>query len=348
MKFIIQPLLISLFLTVLLFPQEKIIILNKKVGERIEKQDALKYHLFQSINNFESAVIKQKDSSYYADVELWRMGRIIDSTFSLSYGSIINMAKLIEYSAEVNRGNYDLNNFKVQLFYSDGTPIQYTLDSLAFVNSNNNKKIISQKKHSGLLPFVNDPDRVKFKTSIRWGAGIGISTYPAYVSESEFRQKLGLTNLTSKDDPGILFLFSGFLEWKFIGIEFEYAGNSEYSKINVGADYLFKGLLNDFITPFAGFSISFLKFSRGYDSGDSILVSPGYKDKLLGVDIHNNTMGYKLTAGITIEGGDVALSLSAAHTWVAKKRGVENAQVLLIDLSGFSFEAKLKIYFGEY
>jgi hypothetical protein len=353
MKIIYQILLIGLFLTALLFPQEKIIVLSKKVGERVEKKDALKYHLFQSIGNFESAVIKQKDSSYFAEVEVWREGRIIDSSFSLTYGKIINMAKLIEYSDEVNKGNYDyLNNLDVHLFYADGTPVKYKLDPSAFIIPNYKKSKYYDTKHSEPLPFINDPDRIKFKPSIRWGAGIGILQYPGKVSgESEFKQKLGITHLNPKESSGMLpFLFIGFFEWKFIGLEFECGGNNMYSKINLGANYLFKDILNDFITPFAGLSISFLKYSRSYESGDSIKVTPGYKDLLLGVDIHNNTLGYNLTAGVALDSPSLGLGilLNAGYTLVSKKQGTGKADILVIDLSGFYFEAQLKICFGEY
>lgn len=350
MKIIYQLLFICIFLTSLLFPQEKIIVLSKKVGERVEKENALKYHLFQSINNFESAVIKQKDSSYFAEVEAWRGNRVIDSSFSLTYGRIINMAKLIEYSDEVKKGNYDyLNNLEVHLFYADGTPVQYKLDSSAFIIPNYKKSKYSDIKSSELLPFINDPNRVKFKTSIRWGAGIGISICPIKVSgESEFKQMLGITRLSSNNNPGIPFMFTGFLEWKTISFEFECGGNSEYSKINIGANYLFKGILNDFITPFAGLSVSFLKFTRSYESGDYIEVSPGFKEQLLGVDIHNNTLGYNLTAGLALDNPYIGVSLGAGYTWVSIKRGTGKADILVIDLSGFYFEAKLKICFGEY
>jgi hypothetical protein len=375
MKNIYRLLFTFLFLTAISFPQEKIIVLNKIVGERIEKEEAAKYHLFQTIPNFESAVIKQKNSSYFAEVEIWKKGRIADSTFSLSYGGILTMAKLIKYNDDVNNGNYDLSKYDVQLFYADGTQLINNLDPTSgenititdqykplsvnnFDSTSNQNQIKSVNYKTSFmwgssykdLPFIENQDRIKFQPSFRWGAAIGVLFYPYKVTGiSDLIEKLKITHLTADDNPGPSFSFVGFLEWTDISFEIEYAGNHEYSRVSLGADYLFNNqLLFNFITPYAGFSVSSLKFSRSYESGDSIETSPGITNYLVGADIHNFTLGYNLTGGLALGNPYISFTLGLGYTWVSKIKGSGNAELLGIDLSGPYFESKFKIFFGEY
>jgi hypothetical protein len=374
MKNIYRLLFTFLFLTAISFPQEKIIVLNKIVGERIEKEEAAKYHLFQTIHNFESAVIKQKNSSYFAEVEIWKNSRIADSTFALSYGGILTMAKLIKYNDEVNNGNYNLNKYDIQLFYSDGTPLINNLDTTAHQNtsisenfksssindfdstSGQNQNILNGNKPSMLwrssfydLPFIDNPNRIKFKPSFRWGAAIGVLFYPSNVTGiPEFKEKLKITQLIPEENLGPSFSFVGFLEWKVISFEIEYAGNNEYSKASLGANYLFKNqLLFNFIIPYAGLSVSSIKLNRFYNSGNEIEVSPGIFNTLRGVDIHNFTLGYNLNGGFALDNPYVSFTLGLGYTWVSKIKGSGNSEMLGVDLSGPYFESKFKLFFGE-
>ena len=209
--------------------------------------------------------------------------------------------------------------------------------------------LFAQDKKPEVLPFINDSGRVRLEHSIRWGASIGVSTYCNKISGiSELKQKLAITHLDSNENPDMPLMFEGFLEWKTFSFEFEYAFNSNYSKISIGANYLFRYLINNYITPYAGLSLSSLKFTRYYASGDSIEVSPGFKRQLLGIDLSNNTLGYNIIIGVKLNAHLGSLSLNAGHTWVSMKRGKGEAGILMIDLSGFYFESMLKIYFGEY
>jgi hypothetical protein len=207
----------------------------------------------------------------------------------------------------------------------------------------------TESKKSDTLSFVHDSTRVKFPPQVKWGGGIGMSTFPYSISgETEFKQKLKISHLNPNDVSGLSVMFFGFLEWRNFNLEFKYSGNANTTRYSAGVNYLFKDIINNFLTPFAGVSISALKFSRSYEAADSIEISPGYKNYLIGVDINNNTIGYNLTVGISIDSYVACLSLSATNTWVSKKRGSGAAEFLIVDLSGVYFEAKLKIYFGEY
>jgi hypothetical protein len=210
-------------------------------------------------------------------------------------------------------------------------------------------QLFPQEKRHGVLPFVNDSGRVKFAPSIKWGAAIGISSFRNKISGiTELKQRLAINHLNSNENSAIPIMFGGFLEWRSYSFEFEYAFNSNYTKISIGANYLFKDIVNVYLTPYAGISLSSLKFTRYYESGDSMEVNPGYKSQLLGIVLNNNTLGYNILVGMKINYHLASLSLSAGHTWVSKKRGRGEAGMLMIDLSGFYFETMFKICFGEY
>jgi hypothetical protein len=334
--------LLTLVINSFILPQDKVIVLSKKVGDVLEKEEALKYNLFPLITDFESAVIKQYNAKYSAEVKKNLMGEMIDTSIILTYDEIINMAMLIDYSTEVEKGNFDSKKAEVHLFYTNGEPVQ----KIEGAGSN----YLSRRKYSENLPFIQDTSRIKFQSILRWGAGVGISSYSYNISGvEEFKQKLGITNLTGGEissTPPILFI--SFVELKGYSLEFSYGGNSSFKRLSLGMNYLMRNMFSKVITPFAGISVSSLKLSTSYDSGDSIQVDAHYKSKLVGIDIKHSTLGYTIKAGVEAGGDFMSFTVSGANTWVAKKRGTGKADVFIVDLSGFSIEAALKLYFGVY
>ncbi len=337
------------------FPQGKIIILSPRISYEIDKDEAENYGLFAEIQNFASATVRQNDTSYFAIAKVSIGTGTRDTIIQLSSTTVYRMAEQIENIADIRMNKYRWGTKVPKLCYWDGSPFRENKNDKAAWYIDPVTKDTSSRRafwRGDTLPYMMNKERIKFEQTVYWGMGFGLAVFPWNVTgEEEFKQKLGISHLNAEKSVGAQPTLEAFLCIKQVYIAAECVLGSDrlYHRSGLGVSYLLKNLINEYFTPFAGISFSYLEFNRHYTSGDSITV-PGtsFKNVLEGVDIKNKTYCYNVLAGMLLNVKPVQLSVSGGCSFANKKSRDGNVETFGIDLSGWYYEIKAMIAFGGY
>ncbi|MFZ4620297.1 MAG: hypothetical protein ACOYNS_07050 [Bacteroidota bacterium] len=170
-SYLMFSILTVLLLTSPLSAQEdKVVIISRRVGMVIDREERERFHLFQQINDFVMATVfvTQKDS-FYIRFRTGMSGSVSDTVISYSKSTILYLSEKIDHMEGIIEGKYTMGSIPARIYIDDGR--LFARDSI----SRRLQLPAYPWLRSDILPFTGGPT-VKDEIP-RFYFGVGWTTY---------------------------------------------------------------------------------------------------------------------------------------------------------------------------
>lgn len=343
---------ITVFTMGSIFPQDcsKIIILSKRVGTVIDRQERDYFELFKNFDSFNSAVFYQSpEGDFYCKIIYGSSDSLKDTTFIVKYGQLVNTAMRITYFEELKKGVTGIDPNSIGINYASCEEIK---------NQSGGTSVWGRQKLSGdklsLSSIkINPQDLIKQEWQYGVSAGMGynsadfngLSKIFNILEEKIPQEGYSVTKSNLKFSTNPLFILTGSLFYKDIlktDIEYSFSRNENkslsfsYKSFSVSISYLFH--LFDSAQPYV---------TAGYIGSSFTAKNDNYNDRvddysgtLKSITIDGNSKGLKIGGGVILNCNDNAMFNFYCHyDLLPNIIKIRNDQGY--DLSSYSHEVKI-------
>lgn len=340
----------------------KIIILSDAVGPLLDLKEIKQYGIFDKFEkDFISAFFYlSPDSQYYCKIKFRSGNSTKDSTFTLGYASILNIATRIQYLESQKNGEFYFNVSNVKLKFANGITVKNLdlernqLATHLFISDKlpinkldlDYSEIIERDFEIGLSAGV-------FYNSANFnGLGKIFNLLEEYIPQAPYT--IPKTNFNLRSSP--VLRFSSLLIYKnCIMGEFEYAtsahsGNSQnldYKATSISIGYLFPNLKN----PYPYLSLGYITSKITAINNYGVIVDSS-NGRLESITLEGIAQGLKISMGIIYNlGRNFGINIYGGYNLFPKVKVNQQSTYITIpnvpkvDFNGF--ELGISIYFRK-
>lgn len=342
---ILTLLLISLSIS---HAQDKLVVLNKKVGNEIDSKERAEYSLFPNYNDFTVVKFYQKNNNeYHGRFKFIVNDNNLESIIVFSAKNIIRIAEQIEFLDLILKNEYYAGKDSAYFYEKDGRVF------IDFLKSHDND----------LLPFAKNIKKTDDEfTTLAIGFSYvyfkadfsGIQDYFNGIENKYSSQGFPIIHHHLNLKPNAYYSFTGFIKlYKGFGLSMDYTKNIgsdlTINSASIALTYNFTFKKFKYLSPYVGAGISGINYkTEDINYGDLITITDpnGSYSYIESISSSGGSTGLKLLAGCDIKpfGLGLGLNLFVSYLYFPKSVSKDNGIISEIKFGGLMTGVGIKIH----